>query len=95
MSGSGSTGQPLSPAVREAATLLTLWGPCRKPGDRYLACVSLKGKGQCQSIRHLFEGCMRSNVSIGLNGLQSFAAQAPEGGDPLEWAASEVKRMQR
>merc|ERR1712195_176821 len=51
-----------SPKQMRAAAQLAIWGVCRTSGDDYLACVALRGKGQCQALRHVYEGCMRGNV---------------------------------
>ena len=63
----------LTGEVKLAATVLAIRGPCRQQGDSYLACVALKGKGECQSLRHLYEGCMQQNVSDSLMLLTSMS----------------------
>ena len=63
----------VSPAVMRAAAQMAVWGPCRASGDDYLACVALKGKGQCQALRHLYEHCMRSNVAEAFHALDEIA----------------------
>ena len=66
-------GEDIPAPVKTAATLMTIWGPCRFRGDAYLACVALKGKGECQSLRHMFEGCMQTHVAESLTGLEDLA----------------------
>ena len=76
---------------------MAVWGPCRAAGDKYLACVALKGKGQCQSIRHAYEGCMGANVAQCLASLEGLSkAACGHEADPearMECAAKYVLRQ--
>ena len=70
----------LTPPVKHAAAALTVWGACRSHGDNYLVCVALKGKSECQSLRHLYEGCMRANISHGLQHLGQLSSKLTAAG---------------
>ena len=88
---------PLSPAVKLAATRLAIWGPCRGSGDDYLACVALKGKGECQSLRHLYEGCMQANVRETFEVLaqmgEAMCTDEQDQSERLERAANRILRQ--
>ena len=62
--------QEVSEALMRAAAQMAIWGPCRQSGDNYLACVAIKSKGQCQSLRHMYEACMRTQVDEAFGALQ-------------------------
>ena len=83
-----------SPQVMRAAAQMAVWGPCRASGDDYLACVALKGKGQCQSLRHLYEQCMRANVGEAFRALEELGegpcGHIKERHDRMECAAKLV-----
>jgi hypothetical protein len=69
--------------VQTACAKLVVTGPCRTQGDAYLKCVLTRGKGACQLIRHLFEGCAHSQFPAALDQLQLIAKQVcPHETDP-------------
>ena len=58
-----------------ATALMSTWGPCRSPGDAYLACVATAGLGQCKALRKGFEECCRATEAASAGGLSALAAQ--------------------
>ena len=61
---------------RRAASLISIWGPCRRVGDEYLSCVVTAGMGQCKPLRRLFETCAQETSGHAVGLLDQLALQA-------------------
>ena len=59
-----------------AASLISIWGPCRRVGDEYLSCVVTAGMGMCKPLRRTFEQCAQETSDHAVGMLDQLALQA-------------------